>query len=550
MPLSRRSLIKASPAALLGAVAAPSFAAGKKPAPLEDAITKALFRVEPRAEQAYIRRVKAAGSHLLDVVDQAPQVTNTDQANLPGFVGNFSKTLQHNDLGEVDPSSYELLVDAVERNDYSGVQLSPMAQRKLANPSASQTFDVHGMDAHATRIDAAPSLTSAHGAAEMVEVYWQALTRDVPFADYSQSAAIADAIADMNLLSHPIGPRSGGQITPATIFRGSTSGDLDGPYISQLLLQPFNYGAGRIEQKYNQPVAGSDFMTDFAEYLAIQNGAAPARGEQFEATPRYIQTARDLANYVHNDVLFQAYYNGAMIMLGMGGAALSDENPFSSDVVEGGFVTFGGPDILNMTATAARMALTGAWFQKWRHMKLRPEAFGARVDVQRNGLADYGLHADVMASEAVARTVSAQGNALLGQAFPEGSPTHPAYPAGHACVAGACATVLKAWFRESMEYPNPMVPSADGTTLVPYSGPTLTLGGEINKLANNISIGRNAAGVHYRTDGELGMLAGEQQAIGLLKDYSLSYSSQFDGFRLTRFDGTTVQIVNGKVNAV
>ena len=550
MPLSRRSLIKASPAAVLGAVAVPGLAANKKPAGLEEAINKALFRVEPRAEDAYIRRVKAAGSHLLGVVDQAPQATNGDQATLSGFVGNFSKTLQHNDLGEVDPTSYELLTDAVERNDYSNVQLSPMAQRKLANPSASKAFDVHGLDAHATRIDAAPSLTSAHGAAEMVEVYWQALTRDVPFANYSGSALIADAIADMNLLSFPVGPQSGGQTTPATVFRGSTAGDLDGYYISQLLLQPFNYGAGRVEQRYLQPVAGNDFMTDFSEYLAIQNGAAPTRSDTFESTPRHIQTARDLANYVHNDVLFQAYYNGAMVLLGLGGAALSDENPFSTDVVEGGFVTFGGPDILNMTATAARMALTGAWFQKWQHMKLRPEAFAARVDVQRRGLADYGLHGDVMASEAVAQTVAAQGNALLAQAFPEGSPTHPSYPAGHACVAGACATILKAWFREDMEYPNPMVPSADGTSLVPYAGPTLTIGGEINKLANNISIGRNAAGVHYRTDGELGMLAGEQQAIGLLQDYSRSYSSRFDGFRLTRFDGTNVQIVDGNVTIV
>ncbi len=41
------------------------------------------------------------------------------------------------------------------------------------------------------------------------------------------------------------------------------------------------------------------------------------------------------------------------------------------------------------------------------------------------------------------------GNALLPMAFPEGSPTHPAYGAGHATVAGACVTILKAWFDES-----------------------------------------------------------------------------------------------------
>jgi len=31
---------------------------------------------------------------------------------------------------------------------------------------------------------------------------------------------------------------------------------------------------------------------------------------------------------------------------------------------------------------------------------------------------------------------------LLPMAFPEGSPIHPAYGAGHATVAGACVTIL------------------------------------------------------------------------------------------------------------
>ena len=38
------------------------------------------------------------------------------------------------------------------------------------------------------------------------------------------------------------------------------------------------------------------------------------------------------------------------------------------------------------------------------------------------------------------------GNWLLPMAFPEGSPMHPSYGAGHATVAGACTTILKAWF--------------------------------------------------------------------------------------------------------
>jgi hypothetical protein len=57
--------------------------------------------------------------------------------------------------------------------------------------------------------------------------------------------------------------------------------------------------------------------------------------------------------------------------------------------------------------------------------------------------------------------------------------------------------VLKAWFDENVPMPNPVVPTADGIMLVPYTGPdagNLTIGGELNKVAANIAIGRNMAG--------------------------------------------------------
>jgi hypothetical protein len=45
----------------------------------------------------------------------------------------------------------------------------------------------------------------------------------------------------------------------------------------------------------------------------------------------------------------------------------------------------------------------------------------------------------------------------------------------------------------------PVAPNADGTVLVPFTGPDadrLTVGGELDKVASNIAIGRNlVAGV-------------------------------------------------------
>ena len=96
--------------------------------------------------------------------------------------------------------------------------------------------------------------------------------------------------------------------------------------------------------------------------------------------------------------------------------------------------------------------------------------------------------------------------------------------------------------------PDPVVSDATGANLVPYMGyDTLTIGGEINKLANNIALGRDWAGVHYRSDGVDGLLVGEQQAIGMLADYTRTYKELFDGYQLTKFDGSKISIANGEV---
>ena len=72
----------------------------------------------------------------------------------------------------------------------------------------------------------------------------------------------------------------------------------------------------------------------------------------------------------------------------------------------------------------------------------------------------------------------------------------------------------------------------------------------INKLANNIALGRDRAGVHYRPEGVEGMNSGEIQAIGLLKDYSRTYNEYFAGFTLTRFNGQKIRIANGVATAI
>ena len=501
-----------------------------------------------RRLKAFRIRTKAACIHLRE--KHQCQNNNGDEELYADRRASFSKCLPHNELGEVDSFAYDRFLTALmsrTSDDFEAIPISPIADRKLANPQAAYAFDMMGVDSHATSILPAPDFNSAETAAEMGEVYWQALTRDVPFFEYETNNLIAAALADLNSFSMIVAPTEGGKITPGTVFRGSTPGDLIGPYISQFLWQDVPYGPSAIVQRYPAPLAGINFMTEYDAWLAIQRGAAPLSSIEFDPTNRYLYNGRCLSEYVHKDVLFQAFFNAAMIMAGFGSDALDSNNPYLGSSNQGGFVTFGGVHLFDMVAKAARVGLEGAWYHKWLvHRRLRPEMFSGRVENQLNGRKDYDIHSDILQSDGVARVHALNGSRLLPQAFPEGSPTHPAYPAGHASVAGACATILKAYFNEDFIIPNPVLASEDGQTLHPWSGEDLTLGNETNKLANNISLGRCTAGVHYRSDGR-GLQVGETQAISILQDYSLTYNEHFSGFTLTKFDGERIRIVNGRV---
>ena len=239
----------------------------------------------------------------------------------------------------------------------------------------------------------------------------------------------------------------------------------------------------------------------------------------------------------------QANVLATLLLLSYGAPALNPNNPYLSYATEAGSITFGSQAALDLMWSAPINALHSVWFQKWLvHRRVRPEAFGGRIHNHVTGAAKYAIHADVLNSTALQATFKARGNYLLPMPYPEGSPTHPSYPAAHAVVGGAGVTMLKAMFNESFVIPSPVVPSDDGLTLVPYDGPPLTVSSELNKLAANVSLGRNACGVHYRSDGVEGMRLGEEIALSILRDMATVYNEQFAGFTLTRFDGTPVTI--------
>jgi len=502
-----------------------------------------------RREAAFSVRRQAALIHLQERV--STQVTNGDESRYGDKRSSFFKGLPQNDLGEVDLSAYWSLLKAVQTGDpfdFAAIPLASDAVRKLVNPQATFAFELVGVDSHATDLVPPPAFASAEAAAEIGEIYWLALCRDIPFRSFDFNPDIAAAVADLNRFSRTVGPTVNGQVTPGTLFRGENPGDLVGPFLSQFLWHDVPYGPARIVQRYDAPVPGIDFITEYNEWLAIQRGAAPADSLAFTGQPRYINDVRALAAYARADVSFQAFLNAALILVGYGPAALDPANPYLASANQDGFITFGVADVLDLVTKAGRLGLEGAWFHKWLvHRRLRPEVMGGRIEIQRSGTKDYGINSEIFQSEAIARLVSLRGNALLPQAYPEGSPLHPSYPAGHAVLAGACTTVLKAFFNEDFVIPNPVQATADGEALDTWTGEALTIGHELNKLANNIAMGRCAGGIHYRFDNS-GLLVGEKQAIGLLQDYSLIYSEDFAGFTLTKFSGEKVRIVAGAVS--
>jgi membrane-associated phospholipid phosphatase len=243
------------------------------------------------------------------------------------------------------------------------------------------------------------------------------------------------------------------------------------------------------------------------------------------------------------DFSYQGFLNAALILLSHGAGALDPNNPYNGYGRQGAFVNFGGPDILTMVAQVALMGLKAAWYQKWSvHRRARPEAIGCKVHSVLSGTASYPIHPSLLASPALEEVQRRHRSALLPMAFPEGCPAHPAYPAGHAAIAGACTTVLKAFFNEAFVIPNAKVADDAGVALTDHMGPELTAGGELDKLAANVSIGRNIAGVHYYSDGIEGMNLGEAVAIAYLQDVKSTYPERSGGFTLKRFSGATVRI--------
>jgi hypothetical protein len=391
----------------------------------------------------------------------------------------------------------------------------------------------------------------------MAENYWMALLRDVNFLDYNSSPLAADAATDLNGFGADFkGPKTGGLVTPQTLFRDIGLGMAVGPYISQFMYLNTPFGVEYVERKMWTLAPGTDHLQTWSDYLTAQNGQVPGSAS-FLGSRRFIINSRDLSEWVHIDVLFQAYFNACLILMtppdgsdigGGLGCPFNPGNPYLANPTQNGFCTFGPPAAKALMCEVASRALKATWHKKWQvHRRLRPEHYAGLVEVQLNqdpGRYNGALHSSLFSSSVLDAVETHNGGSyLLPMAFPEGCPTHPSYTAGHATVAGACVTILKAIFDTvNRPIPNPVVPTADGLALVPFVGPTLTMEGELNKLASNVATGRNIAGVHWRTDAFESLRLGQKVAVSILHDYKTQHNEADIFFSFRGFDGESIVV--------
>ena len=618
--------------------------------------------------------------------------------------------------------------------------------RAWESAGAGLNYNLEGPDPQAVTMPPAPRLDSPELAAEMAEVYAQALLRDTHVSHFRDDVgaigpadlapavesaggkcdpadfSVDDALAHLGEQSEwwdladgpgrrqdrapgdagslhvraarPLTDAEKARLRPApnrqTVFRGVAPGDQVGPYLSQFLLIGnsginaadqertladglISYGSLTIDQRVRLAAPCRDYMTTFAEYVDVQNAArvtgleayvAPAdhaAGPNGRPGYRFLTTPRDLATYVHYDALYEAYLNACLLLLSLR-APFDPGLPFQRDDVadhQQGFAQFGPPHVLTLVCEVATRALKAVRFQKFNvHRRLRPEALAARLakypEFGPGGATpDRAFEPVEPLFTRLSRTPSGAGGsildlvaarnkdrggddlALLPMAFSEGSPMHPSYGAGHAAVAGACVTILKAFFdggtelweaakkSDDTKVPRPIYyePTADGNalrSLVPagahaaaggagetatgrkkasrkgsggkrggkeggkadvewigggtvrslgrpgpeqapspptpfaeaalagaavpdYGVKPLTVEGELNKLAANISIGRDWAGVHYFTDYLESLRLGEAVALGILEEQKLTYRENFS-LTVPLFDGGSVRI--------
>lgn len=516
--------------------------------------------------------------------------------SIPYFADSFTKLLEHDPitglLTDSGIKNYQQLTIALQtgkQEDFNAINRASGTQRLWASP---QSAFASMMDPQQFLMSIPPALSSADAAVDLMSVYVMAACRDVAFSDFGTGQRTDKNKNGESLTKSSariLNKYSLAKVDAAHLFRGNALGAMIGPYLSQFLLQsylplfpqdPTEVGAGNLPKRIlsnprHIPVFRQrEFGVSWQDFVALQNGLIPRKFLASDCIQkRYPSTGRDLACYVYTDVAYDPYYYALQVLV-CNGFPYSKAFPHQQGIMknESAGITMGLSDVYTLIATVCQEAYKICWYYKWRAFRrLRPEAMAGLLHrAILTGTNEFNVDASLFDTELLALILEHNqkqsdkriiGTAvlprpesstyLLAQVFPEGSPAHPSYPAAHAVIAGACVTIIKAFFDDTALILSKMKPvlvdPANPTKLQYYKGLDalkMTVGSELNKLATNIAYARSWAGIHFISDNEAGLQLGEEIAIAVLKKHAQQYHEQgFKGFEFTKRDGTRI-IVN------
>ena len=533
-------------------------------------------------------------------------------------------------------SNYDTYREYVKRmlhhdtREIENIGINPASGMKLVDPNCKFTKSACLPTPTTYTPQPFPEWGSIDSMGQLAEIYMMSWLRDISFDDFTntshpQYSLITQCCTMLNTLMGsqsqytPILPA-----TPANLFRGQTKGDKLGCYISQFMLyrprwnlntsvlltipafQPHmdNIHHYYTDKFYNIPMKGAadivhtnttrrtEYGLTATEFLNIEDGqyanhTYPGSFKPFLTNKRHILTPRDLTTIVHADYPCELAMRAAEILLSYR-CPLNKHNPYRMNILSGEtgpFVLFSGAELYNLIGEVTREALRLVWYYKYTNFTARPEEIAGKIHYEANNILE---HAEIqtMLNNVAFRNIlnehktqnakqvpiSSSYHTLMPLVYPEGSPTHPSCPAGHAVAGAAACALMKAYFDEDYlvrnMFPVVCVKSSDyysvasGVTTYDHDSATtavvnlatgdeniITVGNELDKLTSNIAMGRNMAGIHYRRDAETSFMLGEQLAINMLQRKLNEWKTPKElYYQFTLRDGRSVKVTRKHIS--
>ena len=534
----------------------------------------------------------------------------------------FHKGFKHDECGEIiDLDNYKDFVCKLVSGDRIGLDTTieyASATTQMVDPWSGMGTTYVGAATGAVHLPTPPRAFSNENAADMVYNYLMACVTDLPFKCYDQSCELATVVSMLNKAEvreftkdhgPHFAPGQSGQFTKQNVFRGNSTGNTLGPYLSQFFCNRIITNATNTQEwgakqelfepriKYDDDckvlstLSGSQSHATywtFSAGQAVSNmdsksneawAGSVARAAAGSKDKRYVCNGRDLGSMVRGEPTSQYGYQTALLLQNLGVRFNPGLPAFTH---ASGNSTAQSHAVAQAYATSfGNLSRMHAYYWKWfQYRQLRPEAAGLYSHLEKIGIKCYDWPSWYMGWDQLWCKVKSLNSDLF-DAYPNankpnvnwgpgvdpcdpvsytypginrgGAPRHPSYPAAHSYIAGTAFTVLKfvyddtqllkdvpgykatgsntlgsAFVAADLEFVDNVqlgdgvfvVPNSDGSKLCVYKNESSewTVGHEIDKIMNNISIGRAWLGVHYNSDNTIALLAGEKEALRMCQD--------------------------------